>query len=359
MFDFILSDGSGKDAYHRKSHAFPRHDYVQVGMEKNLDKALKHHFKIPAYIASDNLLMQILEHVPILDKGSKVTRAEYKDRFHNELFEMATLFDLGYMNNVPSFKDQNIYGNIKELWVLDHDYMMNEDMLTVIRHPFTYSNLGLFDGQYDYMDGKLHLAVIKINIPEIAWRYNQWRLIQLDLPPEKQEPKGVWVSTVLLPSLLPSHQTVSIFNRLHQKLDMGVYLVDKGRSGLTLIDYTDKLDDSTDEILEFLITDRTGVREMFDVIPLTKGHTLNDLPTLVGMPDNRNMDWLSLVGNGPLIRFIFLVKALNGTTLGNRMKMNVKKKIKFVKNDGGLRNQLDKDGQYHVINEVNGITDLL
>lgn len=341
MFKFLQPGQRAMDSYSKGQRVFPKLQYVQRGLLDNLERAVKYNSKHASYIANGNLLKQLLTLLPIIDE---LNDKQLTSRVRGMYPTFSTALNISSESNPGDFVTGNIYGNIKELWIGVFDTVATSPIIRVLRHPFTTTNLPAFTGDtyYDNLDDT-DIAVFSIDVPRLAVLYRNWVVANSKLPSDEQEPVEFFISTVIMPSLLESHQYVSVFNLLRSRLVGTRRLEDEQVPGLTLVDYTSKLVDALDDVVEYLLERKLELSQILKDTPLTIDRTVQDIVGLRTLSTNRMVLWGSFLADIPLVLFLFEVLEQSGTEMDGQIRNTIKKEIKLLKNDGGLRNRLSDE----------------
>ncbi|WP_257292015.1 hypothetical protein [Endozoicomonas sp. ONNA1] len=336
----------------RGKRLYPKHNYLLDGLENNRLKFVEWVMGSAKVVPSSYLLVKILQSLPI---GPEKTAQEIFYYTSEHYLELANMVEITSPTDYGKVHEQGIFhGRCKELILATESQLTPGDFtngklndwqkrqpIRIVYHPFTELTPDLLAD--DEVIERVSLwASIELDIPMLAAQYQQWYLRKI--------PDDVKLHTIYsflyhypLTSCLKNYLDIALFNRIARK-NLGLKVdSDPIHTQPSLINYSAKIDNSFDNILEDLYDTDGQWSEIVETIPLSKGVMLADYLTLPKVPMLRQVVWLIVFSRLPIIRFITRIAYITGNNTDRIYRHQLRKTFNELKNDRALNHVNDKE----------------
>lgn len=292
---------------------------LKDGLQRNLDTVLHYYRHAPHSVASDHLLVQILQSI-------NVPQSLPVSRYYSNVFALAyaltSPFQLTSSINAGKIFNGVFYGKgNKEIILLDDDWFVPEEAeknwqnlvpVKTLRHPFTDLEMNIPDGK---ARGKEQgTAVVSVNIALLAVMHRSFAIEERRKA--QVDPDYVALNTMqfiymyVLPNMLASHVDYTIFNRINHLQQGWTINRSKQDHPFPLIDYSRQVTAVQVRLLDILKKSSYSFSMTLAAIPAV---TRKDLEQALLMPDvvpTRQVLWSLILARLPAL--LFLINTARG-----------------------------------------------
>jgi hypothetical protein len=321
--------------------------YLTSELNKIIQRYVNYYQNVEQYINNTNQFARMLDMIRI---STLVPEDEINGIIRDRSPVLSSMFDLTtYRKKGNAIYPGSFYGlNATEVWV-GHDTPFIKDPkqiaynekplwsilspVKVIRHGHSVVTFPYLNGQYK--GPKNELVVLSINIPMLAYQFYLW-----DKQTIKETggllPAEIFMTKVIVPSLISSHLEITMMNRLFNEV-LGIPN-DQGKwfsNPFYIQDLSSRLNGITKELAERISSQQMTYEEVLGSVPSILSS--NKLHSVIRMPDSlitHHNRWAYLVAYLPVINFLVRLDNLqnNNRNLGYRGR--TWQYIRFMRNDG-------------------------
>jgi len=331
----------------------PEWKAVQDGLKRNLVAFLLHHRHASYSVASDHILVQLLQslNVPhslndsrylsnVLSVGLQTANAlRFVTPFGSGKLFQGVFFN-SFIREVIIAYDEPF--NITK--VIDHW----EDATPVrfLRHP--YSQLGLHVPNGKVGGTQEGLAIIGVNVSLLAVQYRafceQERLYQLANPEHALRNVMQFVHMFVLPNMLESYLDYALFNRIDE-LSQGVHAprAPGRKEAIYMASFENQVVSLYSRILDLLRASSYTAPMTLAAIPVAAAP---DLRTVMFVPDvapTRPILWSVILARLPLLLFLVRTTQVNGKLPNQAGLLDVRVTLTRLKSQKVLDSTLPKE----------------
>ena len=296
----------------RGAISIPGIQFIQRGIDSDLEKTLRYYRTYPTAVLSDHLLVTILNAIQL---HFELPYNEFVDRVYDESQQLSMAMKLtsptwrGGVRSKSTFYNDSV---MEIITTLTYDinikaaveFWLDLQPVKVYRHPFTDLSMAIPNGKYPFRTDN-GVAVINVDIPMLALMYRRWyeeekKVVGNDVIPT---PKS-FIAMFVLPNMLFTHFDLAVFNRMDYIQRRITPDPMKRVHPFVLIDYTRFVDAWIKELLKILADSTLSIPMMLIQTPLFFHKDLFMLFKLPDYPQTRQIDWAILVSKINLIRFL-------------------------------------------------------
>jgi len=321
--------------------AFNKYQYVQRGLSANIKAVTGYSAKNSIRIKSSHPLIKLIHsiNIPITQEGNR-----YYSNVDDISFEIAN--GVGFTSEISAGKTfaDTLFAEVAgEVYLsmtgerpkLNHvgrlENWKRVESMKVLYTDDNNLNLDIPQGLTTSTVGGWR--VISIDIPLFALQYREWMYEQLEKPVDIRENLSQFLYKYPLTNMLESQLQHSLFNRLRNN-DNGVSNTDSTlRTVVPIINFSDKLNDSHEDFLQWVYRDRSSWDEILDTIMLTENVTLRDGLPKLNVVNTRQVYWLVILVYLPFIEWLVNTHLLNDRSTNKQYINSLRKKIRRIRSD--------------------------
>ena len=317
-------------------------------------RVIKYHQSHPWHIPNSNLLSLLVDQIPYTKGDSMdVTIGSTVRVFNERAFSYGLVTD----RSKGFTHIGNIYGNIPELFVIDTS---TDVPLKVLRHPFVNTDLPQLNGaeEYELDKERTFISVFALNPRELARVYHSWRIVNDARPIEEQESSADFICRHVLSHMFTSHIKNSLLNMFVSRLTGSEFLEIRGHMPLAMTDYTHKLEDAYDELVEELINKDYALDGLLEELDLGKDISLIDYKALTSIQRNTKTYWAVFLANYRIFYIWLFYLGIVGKGKDQSALHRFEKDLLYIGKNRAFRTDLtDEDeaaltGNYEVLAKV-------
>lgn len=212
--------------------------------------------------------------------------------------------------------------------------------LEFLYHPKTDLGMDLPWGLHNNEESGL--SVIRINVPMLAFQYQQWRQREWSFNPENQRTVMQFIASYPLNNLLYSQVDWAILNRIIHTY-RGLPCADSQvRKPFQLTDYTDRLQVAVDQMVHDYRTRAFTMEQLLDSIQLLGAPTALERVALPKLLATRQVKWALMMAREPLVRFLVDWNNETGNKKNRAQLIKVRQELIRFHNDNVLRGSVPK-----------------
>lgn len=295
----------------------PQLSYVQGCYRQELKKIQKYYLGTNNFVDPQHVLVRLLAS---LDAMYDENIERFMSSVYTERDQLERMFQFcSPTNSRPVlYKGQFFNKDTSDLFLSVVDYFdsfgANPRELTPLRflsHPFTDMNGAMPDGRYRSLRKESGLAIVAIDIPQLAYVFHDW-LKNGDLESgKKQRHFAHFIYVHLLPRMLPSQMDVAYFNRFCTKYRGGQVSEGYQVHLFGVVDYTQMLDKVIDYQIEKINNTAPIYANLINSLPGLIGNRYVDSVRIPQGLVNRNNTWAILLARIEI--YILIMTMANST----------------------------------------------
>lgn len=324
-----------------------RFNYLKGLLKQNLDKAIQFHRQNMQAVASDHLLVQLIQ-------SNSVPLYPDHHRFRREITQTALNLGMAFKLTSP-LKRGSVFGlgpilgrgsseiiiaDIEDVNVMElDDNWMDLEPVRFIRHNSTNVLHPTLDGR---PSGHHGLSVIVVNIPMLLLQYKCWVEAQAAFDVDNDFSIMQFVHQVPLANAMRSYLDVSLFNRcLHMLLDLPINK-DRNTNSFHLNDVQDLVQDVYGQVVSLSKERQVDFPNILEGIPLVSAVNMREFVDFGLAINNRQVNWAMTAGHIPVISYLVQVNSqFDGER--NRIYLNeIGRTLKVLESDQALRGSLSE-----------------
>lgn len=331
---------------------FPQWNYVRDGMRRNVATAVQYYQSNPTAVASQNFLVRLLHSIT-------VPQTLPTERYFDNVDAIALNTSMALKMTSAIYKGQvfngEFYGQGSQEILIAHDEWFDPESahrhwtrlqpIRVLRSPHT--NLG-----YNIPDGKRSgsetgVSVIAINVTMLCMQYRAFRMVEQRIAEENggDSQRSIYQFLRMYPltNMLISQTDLVVFNRLHARLVGAPIGESSRRHSFYLPDYSLKLNEVQDRILQGLEKSGRNFYDTMRTVPLVFNETLADQMLWPDVAPTRQVVWGMVMGRIPLMDFLFK-SAKGGPRIRNKAEYNqLVRQVRAYRSESLFKSMLSGD----------------
>ncbi len=323
-----------------------RFNYVKAAVSNNLERVVSYYRRNAKAVASDHLLVQLLQHIPLdLDLDLRL----YKNRVEDLSEDLTRVFRLTSSINVGESRYPGaFYGEDTEEVILittedfDLDKLSSQwENLSPVRflsHPKT--DLGMMPPFGKGYSEERGTAVIAVNLPMLACQYRQWVLRELSKDVEGdfsvKRTAMQFVASYPIPNSLESQLDLAYFNRLRAKLYRHDIPSINVSHPFFLNEKETEVDEGLEELIDKALRKRLNFHEVLEVLTPIKATSLREVVALPRIPMTRQVIWALTIARLPVTAFLLHWEEIGGSRRSYQEINIIKRSLRRLENDKNL-----------------------
>ncbi len=266
----------------------PSWDYVQAGLDRNLQTVQRYYKIRPFSVKSNHILVRLLNSLGVahdqnLERFHDIVEA--KSPYLGMTFKMTSSIHKGILHDGLFYGEgtQEVIFATSEYFnpYLVEKHWQDVSAVTVLDHPRSDLDMLLPTGRKS--TNETGIAVIAVNVPMLAVQYRTFSKIQFERMQTGISPltTAQFVHMYVLPNMVASHLDVALFNRAVNLTTGAPMGVSTSKHRFPLIDYTARVDKVYSDLTKFIHTndrDFYTILESFPAVSVPSMLTVNRLP---------------------------------------------------------------------------------
>lgn len=309
----------------RGEQILPDFRRIRAGLQQNLAKVIEFRRLNPHGLnGRPHLLVKLLQNLNIpLSLDAEI----YADKVTDVALPVAAALKLtSPLHQGKAFSPGVFYGEhvTEVIWanIDDFDWSVpwkDWQPIRVLYHPKNDLAMEVPDGLHDSQEAGM--AVISVNVPQLATMYKLYRDEEKRMGREQQRSIQQFLMELPLPNMLHSHVDIAVMNRLICRYFGVDMLKIKPHHSYYLTDWTDDVDRALDKTLAFWQGKDFTFDALVSQIPTVSGKDLHELMALPGLASVRQVQWAVVIARLAVVVFLVQYNAQNQNT-ANQQYLN-------------------------------------
>jgi len=293
------------------NYTYPEMIYIRRVYQTLINDVKTYYAKAPKAVDSQNLLANILLHIPIrmdysdhlfarfveditdgLIRGFGLTNSSFKGKVH----EGITLGPLTQEVLISTYEDFD-YANAKKNW-------RRLSPVKYLYHTRTDVNLPIMNNS---MAGKGY-GVTSVNVPMMAVQYRYWLREQVNVQDQKDSVNR-FIGSYVLPNAIDSYLDIAFFNRISRMANGVGTPTYPSPHPFYITDMVPRLERVAQGVLEKLLFSK-DIQAMTEEVPMITQVNLRHAIQLPKDPVTRQNEWTFALARLPYVKFL-IQKALD------------------------------------------------
>lgn len=327
----------------------PEWKAVQDGLKRNLVAMLNHYRHASYSVASDHLLVQVLQSINIplslnderyasnirFNALSVANALQFTTPFGQGKIFQGVFFNRAIHEVIVGFDEPFDIKQINAKW-------QDATPVRVLRHPFTQLDLQIPNGRFS--SPQAGLAIVAVNVALLAVQYRAFRateaMKQQANPDYIQRNVMQFIHMYVLPNMLESYLDYALFNRInHLSNGERVYTI-PSREAIHMPGYTKVVDSIYKRQLKILENSSYTAPMTLAAVPVV---SVPDLRKVMFVPDvapTRQILWSVILARLPMLLFLVRMAKVEGRVTNQSGLHNVQVVLLRLKNQRVLDSTL-------------------
>lgn len=342
-------------------------NYVKTGLTHNLGRVVQFYRRNPMAVQSDHFLVRILQAITIpvsmpLERYFSIIDASSLD-LSMSLKMTSSIYKGTIFPGV-------FYGpNSSEVLVAHDEYFdyveanknwQNLCPVKVLSHPYTDLSLNIPNGYRN--DNERGVAVIAIDITLLAIQYRAWRRNEFEIAGGLGEsPRSImqFIHMYVLPNMLFSHLDYTLLNRMYNLVAGTPNAPSKSRHSFYITDFSDKLNDVQETLIEGLAASKRNMMGILRNIPAVTKPTMEEVLDFPKMLYTRQVSWALIISRLTALRLLIDVSDEEFITKNQNETNYLLREMIRYRSDGTLRDMLPMNLYYDTQYDLDYIAEKL
>lgn len=328
--------------------ALPMYEYAIRNLNKELQRVIFYYLESIFVIPNTHILRKLVNELEIyirVDRESLVDTVRGESLYLCKSFGINSPLHLAGISTRSNFYNQN---NPEAYMYVEHDFDINGvydnyqsvSAVRVLQHGFTDLCYPIPNG--DYGSDQKNLCVFSFDIAMLAIQYKAWvEKEQYNKEKDMHLPLHSFVHKYVLCNMISSHMDVAIFNRLVHLLKNGESIPRKTNHPFTVADYSDKIDNAHNLLIDILKKKQTDYVYRLDAIPSMKYGTYRRSMNIPDVAPTRNIKWLLLLSKLDALEYLIETDSLSDNiALSGPNRRALRNELDYMRNEKALLMQL-------------------
>lgn len=309
----------------RGEQILPDFRRIRAGLRQNIAEVISYRRRNPhGLVGRPHFLVKLLQSINV---SLSLDADIYADKVTDVALPIAASLKMtSPLYQGKAFSPGVFYGDhvTEVLWANIDDFDLSTpwqewEPIRVLYHPKNDLACQVPDGLHDSQEAGM--AVISINIPQLATQYKLYRDEEKRMGREQQRSIQQFLMEIPLPNMLHSHVDIAVMNRLICRY-FDVAMADiKPHHSFYQTDWTRDVDQVLDKTLTYWSGKDFTFDALLSQIPTVSGKDMHELIALPGMASNRQVQWAVVIARLALVVFLVQYNAQTGNS-ANQQYLN-------------------------------------